>query len=437
MIERYSREPMRSLWTEQARLERWWQVELCVAQVLAEQGVIPQEDVQEIASRARYTLEEIEQRERETRHDVLAFVEVVARSVGPAGRWIHYGVTSSDIVDTALALQLRDSLEILLRDVREIREVVGFQARTYAWTPMIGRTHGVHAEPITLGVKWALCYDEFGRAERRLQWAKEEVSVGKISGAVGTYVHIDPEVEKKVCERLGLRYGASSQVVPRDRHALCMSVLATVASTVERWAMELRHLHRTEVKEVLESFAPGQKGSSAMPHKQNPVRLERLCGLARLLRGYAVAAWENVPLWHERDISHSSVERIIFPDGMILLDFMLGEFASLARTVRVDPQRMKENLERSQGRYASEALLLELVQRGLSRKEAYEIVQRVAFTSDSSGQPFWLAASQDPVMSKWLSEAQLQKLGSLEGYLRHVPAVFQRAGLELEGENCS
>jgi adenylosuccinate lyase len=325
---------------------------------------------------------------------------------------------------------LRESLDLLLQGVQEVKEAAAEQARRYAWTPMIGRTHGVHAEPITFGVKWALCYEEFSRAQERLRKAKEEAAVGKISGAVGTYAHLGAWVEERVCQKLGLGYGASSQVVPRDRHASCMAMLALVGASVERWATELRHLHRTEVGEAQESFAPGQKGSSAMPHKQNPVRLERLCGLARLLRGYGLAAWENVPLWHERDISHSSVERVIFPDATILLDFMLAEFAVLIRTLRVYPERMLQNLEISQGRYASESLLLELVRRGRSRKEAYEAVQQAAFASQQRQEPFWVSAAREPRIAKSLTAEEIEKLVSLEHYLRHVPEVYRRAGLK-------
>src|SRR6202790_1542962 len=328
---------------------------------MAQLGLIPEADAKAIRARGKFSVAEIFEIEKRTNHDLIAFLENVASYVGSEARWMHQGLTSSDILDTALAVQLVRSCDILLEDVAELREVIGQKARQYKYTPMIGRSHGVHAEPITFGLKMALMYDEFGRGEYRLRAARQEVAVGKLSGAVGTHAHLDPRVEAIVCEKLGLKPDPlSTQVIQRDRHGQFSANLAVVASSIDRWATEFRHLQRTEVLEVEEYFSPGQKGSSAMPHKRNPITGERLSGLARVIRGNAVAGFENVALWHERDISHSSVERVIFPDSCILMDYMLATLTELVAGLQVYPENMMENLEITKGLYFSQTILLEL-----------------------------------------------------------------------------
>src|SRR6202521_665233 len=346
---------------------------------MAQLGLIPKADANAIRVRGKFSVSEILDIEKRTNHDVIAFLENVASYIGPEARWMHQGLTSSDVLDTALAVQLCRSCDILLEDVAELREGIGQKARQHKKTPMIGRSHGIHAEPITFGLKMALMYDEFGRAKKRLSSARDEIAVGKLSGAVGTHAHLDPEVESIVCQKLGLKNDPlSTQVVQRDRHAQFSANLAVIASSIDRWATEFRHLQRTEVLEVEEYFSPGQKGSSAMPHKRNPITGERLSGLARVIRGNAVAALESVALWHERDISHSSVERIIFPDSCVLMDYMLATLTELVAGLQVYPDKMLENLGITKGLYFSQSILLELTRRGLERKSAYEAVQRAA-----------------------------------------------------------
>src|SRR5258708_7595895 len=342
MIRRYSREAMREIWTEENKFSIWLQIEI----LACEARKIPRKDLATIKRRAKFDVKRIAEIERTTNHDVVAFTTNVAEHVGPASRHIHEGLTSSDVVDTALAVQMIQAADILIEDVKRLRRVVARKAKKYKLTPMIGRTHGVHAEPITFGLKMVLMYDEFGRALERLQRARDTIAVGKISGAVGTYAHMDPKVEQYVCRKLGLKPDKiSTQIVQRDRHAEFMSAIAQVGCSIDRWALEFRHLQRTEVLEAEEYFAVGQKGSSAMPHKRNPITCERLCGLARVLRGNALAAMENVALWHERDISHSSVERIILPDSTTLLDYMLVTLADVVDGLLVYPERMKANLD--------------------------------------------------------------------------------------------
>src|SRR5256714_2984482 len=336
---------MRDIWADQRKFEIWLEIEILACEAMAELGQIPKDDAAEIRKGARFSIPEILEIEKRTNHDVIAFLENVASSVGPAARWIHQGLTSSDILDTTLAVQLNESCDILLADLKSLRTVIADQARRFKMTPMIGRSHGVHAEPITFGLKVPLMDDEFGRAEERLTQTRERIRVGKISGAVGTHAHVDPKVERAVCEKLGLNPATlSTQVVQRDRHAEFMTTLAIIASSIDRWATEFRHLQRTEVLEVEEYFGKGQKGSSAMPHKRNPITSERLSGLARVIRGNAVVALENVALWHERDISHSSAERIILPDSGILMDFMLHQLRNLVDRLQVYPERMQQNL---------------------------------------------------------------------------------------------
>ena len=380
MIQRYSRAAMREIWAEQRKLEIWLQIELLATEALVAEGLVPKADFEQIKSKAAFSIERCKELEKTLNHDVIAFTTNVAENIGgPASRWLHYGLTSSDVVDTAFAVQLVQSANILIQDVQELRKVVAAKARKYQFTPMIGRSHGIHAEPTTFGLKLAVMFDEFGRALNRLEVARHTVSVGKLSGAVGTSAHLSPKVEAFVCERLGLRPAPiATQVVQRDLHAEFMTVLALVGASIERWATEFRHLQRTEVLEAEEYFAAGQKGSSAMPHKRNPITGERLTGLARVLRGNTVAALENVALWHERDISHSSVERIIFPDSCTLLDYMLATLTKLVDGLIVYPENMERNLGLSLGLWNSQTVLLALIKKGLTREQAYELVQRNA-----------------------------------------------------------
>src|SRR5467141_2414881 len=370
---------MRELWSDERKFQIWLEIETLACEAMAEFGQIPKKDAAEIRKGARFSIPEIAKIEKRTNHDVIAFLENVAASVGPAARWIHQGLTSSDILDTTLAVQMTESAQILADDLAALRKTIGKQARRYKRTPMIGRSHGIHAEPITFGLKLALMFDEFGRAEERLQQTIERVRVGKLSGAVGTHAYVDPAVERAVCEKLGLKPATiSTQILQRDRHAEFLTTLALIASSIDRWATEFRHLQRTEVLEVEEFFAEGQKGSSAMPHKRNPITSERLSGLARVIRGNAVAALENVALWHERDISHSSAERIILPDSCILLDYMLAKLRDVVEKLQVYPDRMAENLALTKGLYFSQSILLALTRAGAERKAAYEAVQRAA-----------------------------------------------------------
>src|SRR6266446_304844 len=380
MIQRYSRAEMREIWSEQRKLEIWLQIELLASEALARQGLVPKKDFAQMKARATFKLERCKELERTLNHDVIAFTTNVAENIGaPASRWLHFGLTSSDIVDTAFAVQIAQSADILIGDVKALRKIIAVKARQYQFTPMIGRSHGIHAEPTTFGLKMALMYDEFGRALERLEAARHRVAVGKLSGAVGTSAHLSPKIEALVCRKLGLRPAPiATQVVQRDLHAEFISTLALVGASIERWATEFRHLQRTEVLEVEEFFAKGQKGSSAMPHKRNPITGERLTGLARVLRGNAVAALENIALWHERDISHSSVERIIFPDSCTLLDYMLVTLTKLVDGLIVYPENMKRNLELSLGLWNSQTVLLALIKKGLTREAAYELVQRNA-----------------------------------------------------------
>ncbi len=380
MIQRYSRPVMREIWSEQRKLEIWLQIELLASEALCADRLVPKKDFVQIKRRAAFSLDRCKELERTLNHDVIAFTTNVAENIGaPASRWLHYGLTSSDVGDTAFAVQMVQSADVLIDDVRVLRKAVAARARKHKFTPMIGRSHGIHAEPTTFGLKLALMHDEFGRALQRLEAARTAAAVGKLSGAVGTSAHLSPRIEAFVCRKLGLRPAPiATQVVQRDLHAEFMSALALVGASVERWATEFRHLQRTEVLEAEEFFAKGQKGSSAMPHKRNPITSERLSGLARVLRGNAVAALENVALWHERDISHSSVERIIFPDSCTLLDYMLVTLTKLVQGLIVYPENMKRNLALSLGMWNSQTVLLALIKKGLARERAYELVQRNA-----------------------------------------------------------
>ena len=421
---------MREIWDDSCKYSIWLEIEVLACEAMAELGLIPEADAQAIRARGRFSVPEILEIEKRTNHDVIAFLENVASYIGPEARWMHQGLTSSDVLDTALAVQLVRSCDILLEDVAKLREAVGQKARQYKETPMIGRSHGIHAEPITFGLKMALMYDEFGRAEQRLEAARKEVAVGKLSGAVGTHAHLDPKVEARVCEKLGLRADPlSTQVVQRDRHAQFSANLAVVASSMDRWATEFRHLQRTEVLELEEYFRPGQKGSSAMPHKRNPITGERLSGLARVIRGNAVAALENVALWHERDISHSSVERIIFPDSCILMDYMLATLTDSVDGLQVYPHHMLENLGITKGLYFSQSILLELTRRGLERKTAYEAVQRAAMATWQSQDDFLTEVRKVPEITSLIPPAELDQLCSLEQHFRYLDQAFRDVGL--------
>ena len=422
---------MRQLWSDQRKFEIWLEIEILACEEMARLGQIPADDATEIRKRARFSIQEINEIEKRTNHDVIAFLENVASSVGPAARWIHQGLTSSDILDTTLAVQLTQASKILIKDLAELRAAIATQARRFKMTPMIGRSHGVHAEPITFGLKLALMYDEFGRAEERLAQVTERIRVGKLSGAVGTHAHLDPEIERAVCERLGLKAAKlSTQIIQRDRHAEFSGTLALVGSSIDRWATEFRHLQRTEVLEVEEFFGEGQKGSSAMPHKRNPITGERLSGLARVLRGNAMVALENVALWHERDISHSSAERIILPDSCTLLDYMLFKLRELVEQLQVYPDRMRQNLESNKGLYYSQSILLALTKAGAERKQAYEAVQRAAMRTWKSEGSFAENAKREPEITASLSDSEIDSLCSLEVHLRHVDSTFRSLGLE-------
>ncbi len=430
MIDRYTRPPMRAVWSEEKKFATWLEIEVLACEALAELGQIPAEDARTIREKARFSIPEIDEIERRTQHDVIAFLENVAGYVGPAARWIHQGLTSSDILDTTLAVQMTAATDLLLADLDALRQTVAARAVEFKDVPMIGRSHGIHAEPVTFGLKLALMWDEFGRARERLLQTRARIAVGKLSGAVGTHAHLDPKVEKRVCERLGLAAAAlSTQVIQRDRHAEFMTTLALIASSVDRWATEFRHLQRTEVLEVEEFFGEGQKGSSAMPHKRNPITGERLSGLARVIRGHAVTALENVALWHERDISHSSAERIILPDACTLLDYMLDRLRRLVADLLVYPEHMARNMALTKGLYHSQSVLLELTRRGLERKTAYEAVQRAAMKTWRGEQPLAENLRAEPAVAEALSADEIGRLCSLEPHLRHVDATFRALGL--------
>jgi adenylosuccinate lyase len=422
---------MCKIWSDERKFQIWLEIEVLACEAMAELGQIPTEDAAEIRKRARFSIPEIAEIEKRTNHDVIAFLENVAGSVGPAARWIHQGLTSSDILDTTLAVQLTESCKILLDDVERLRAAIGKQALRFKMTPMIGRSHGVHAEPITFGLKLALMFDEFGRAEERLTQTRERIRVGKISGAVGTHAHVDPKIERAVCKKLGLKPATlSTQIVQRDRHAEFMTTLAVIGSSIDRWATEFRHLQRTEVLEAEELFSEGQKGSSAMPHKRNPITSERLSGLARVIRGNAMVSLENVALWHERDISHSSAERIILPDSCILLDYMLAKLRELIERLQVYPERMAQNLALTKGLYFSQSILLALTRAGADRKDAYEAVQRAAMKTWKGEGTFAENVKREPEIMEKLSVAEIDQLCSLDIHFQHVDATFKALGLD-------
>jgi len=430
MIERYTRPEMASIWDIEHRTQKWLEVELAVCDGLAEYGYIPREAAQTIRERARFDLQRMAELEKETRHAVMAFVRNVEENIGPEGRYVHYGITSYDVVDTALALLLRDSCDQLLARARRLAEVIARLAKEHKYTPMIGRTHGIHAEPITFGFKLAGWYDEMQRNLQRLHFAREMVSMGKVSGAVGIHANVDPRVEEYVCAKLGLKPApASTQIISRDVHATYLSTLGILAASLERFATELRNLQRTEILEVQEYFAPGQTGSSAMPHKRNPWNCETVSGLARVVRGYLIPALENIATWHERDLSNSSVERIILPDASILVDWMMWKLTDILEHLAVFPENMKRNMEKFGGLVFSEHVMLALVSKGLSREQAYKLVQRNAAKA-WEGVDFQQSLKEDEEVRRVLSEEEIDRCFDLQHHLRHLDVTFQRLGLE-------
>ncbi len=444
MITRYSRPEMRAIWTDENKLRLWLQIELLASEALVKEGVVPRADFAKIKRGADKWFANLpglvarqKELEKTLNHDVIGFTTAVAEKIHDnASRWFHFGLTSSDIIDTAFAVQMVQSGDILIQDVRTVRASIARQARKYKLTPCIGRSHGIHAEPTTFGLKLALMYDEFGRALERLASARKTAAVGKLSGAVGTSAHLSPRVEAYVCKQLGLRPAPiATQVVQRDIHAEFMTTLALVGASIERWAVEFRHLQRTEVLEAEEPFTKGQKGSSAMPHKRNPITWERLTGLARVLRGNAVAALENVALWHERDISHSSVERIIFPDSCTLLDYMFGLLIRLMDGLAVYPENMKRNLGLSLGMWNSQTVLLALIKKGLTRETAYELVQDAAMKTwevkhaGRDDADFVEQLKSDPAVARHFKPGELEKLCSLDFHFKDVNRRFKKLGL--------
>ncbi len=431
MIPRYSRPEMVALWSDVARLRRWRNVELYALEGMVEAGLAPAQALQECRERAgdfeEADIARIDQIERTTKHDVIAFLTFVEERVGPSARFLHMGMTSSDVLDTSLSVCLVEAVDRLLEGVKRCKAAIKAQALAHKRTMTIGRSHGIHAEPISFGHKLAIWFDELGRAETRLRAARETVAVGKISGAVGTFAHLPPSVEAHVCKKLGLQPApASSQVIQRDRHAEYFSAIALLGASIEKFAVEIRHLQRTEVREAEEPFTAGQKGSSAMPHKRNPILSENLTGLARLLRGYALSAIEDVPLWHERDISHSSVERVIGPDATVTCDFMLHRFAGLMENLRVYPERMAQNMELLGGVIHSQTLLLELARRGMDRQAAYVLVQRNAMRVYEENVTFKDALLADADLLQKMSSQEITGLFSLEPHLKNVDAIFER-----------
>ncbi len=430
MIPRYTRPAMAAIWTDENKFTVWLQIEILACEALHKLGQVPAADLKRIQRRAKFEVTRIDEIEREVNHDVIAFLTNVAEHVGPSSRFIHKGLTSSDVIDTALAVQMVQAADLLIADVKLLRKAVAGQARKHKFTPMIGRSHGIHAEPITFGLKMALMYDEFGRALQRLEAARAAVRVGQLSGAVGTHAHLDPKVEAYVCKKLNLRPAPiSTQILQRDLHAEYLNTLALVAASIERWATEFRHLQRTEVREVEEYFGEGQKGSSAMPHKRNPILGERLCGMARLVRGYALTGMENVALWHERDISHSSAERVILPDATLALDYMLAKLEFVVRTLVVFPKNMQKNLDLTRGLIHSQQVLLMLTEKGVSREVSYKMVQRNAMQAWETGEQLKELLRKDAEVMKAVTEADLKRVFDIKTHFRDVTRTFKAVGL--------
>ena len=430
MIPRYSLPQMSAVWQDESKFSKFLEIEVLTCEAYAKLGKIPKEAARRIRRRAKFDLKRVNKLEETTQHDVVAFVSCAGESLGPYAKYLHIGLTSSDLLDTTLALQSKEAAEILIEDLERLLKALAKKARLYKDMVCMGRTHGVHAEPTTFGLKLALMYDETQRNLERLNWAKKFISVGKLSGAVGTYSNIDPRVEAYVCGKLGLRAArVSTQIISRDIHAEFINVLALVGSSLEKFATEIRHLQRTEVLEVEEPFGRGQKGSSAMPHKRNPVICERVCGLSRILRANALVALENVSLWHERDISHSSAERVIFPDSTIALDYMLNKFIEVIEGLKVYPENMLENLVRTKGLIFSQRLLLMLMDKGLKRSTAYDLVQALAMKSWEEKLNFKDLVSRDKGLANYLSAKEIESCFELDYYLRNVDKIFKRMGL--------
>ncbi|NNU93417.1 adenylosuccinate lyase [Geobacillus sp. NFOSA3] len=430
MIERYTRPEMGAIWTEENRFKAWLEVEILACEAWAELGVIPKEDVELIRKNASFDIQRIKEIEEETRHDVVAFTRAVSETLGEERKWVHYGLTSTDVVDTALSYLLKQANEILLKDLENFIQVLKEKAQEHKYTVMMGRTHGVHAEPTTFGLKMALWYAEMQRNLERFKQAAETVRVGKISGAVGTYANIDPFVEQYVCEKLGLKPALiSTQTLQRDRHAYYMATLALIATSIEKFAVEIRGLQKSEVREVEEFFAKGQKGSSAMPHKRNPIGSENMTGMSRVLRGYMLTAYENVPLWHERDISHSSAERIILPDATIALNYMLNRFTNIVKNLKVYPENMKKNMDRTLGLIYSQRVLLSLIDAGMTREEAYDLVQPKAMEAWEKQVPFRSLIEADERITSRLTKEQIDDCFDYHYHLKHVDTIFERLGL--------
>jgi adenylosuccinate lyase len=430
MIARYTRPAMGRIWEDHNKFQIWLDIEILACEAQADLGVIPREAVEVIRAKATFDVGRIDEIEREVKHDVIAFLTNVGEHVGPEARFIHLGMTSSDILDTCLSIQMKQAGEMLLAGLERLSDVLARRAKEFKTTIMVGRTHGIHAEPTTFGLKLALWYDETRRNIERLRSAVDRISVGQISGAVGTYEHLSPKVEEYVCARLGLKPApVSTQILQRDRHAEFLTVLAIAGSSLEKFATEIRHLQRTEVLEAEEYFAKGQKGSSAMPHKRNPITCERVAGLSRVLRGNALASMENVSLWHERDITHSSVERIIVPDSCILLDYMVALMTDVLDRLIVYPEHMRENLDRTHGLIFSQAVLLALTNKGMKREDAYRLVQTAAMEVWRSGKDFRATLEAVPEVSGLLSAGELVGIFDLDKSIRNVDEIFQRAGL--------
>ncbi|MCD8787025.1 adenylosuccinate lyase [Staphylococcus gallinarum] len=430
MIERYSREEMSNIWTDQNRYEAWLEVEILACEAWSKLGYIPEEDVKKIRQNAKVNVERAQEIEQETRHDVVAFTRQVSETLGEERKWVHYGLTSTDVVDTALSYVIKQANDIIEKDLERFIEVLAQKAKDYKYTLMMGRTHGVHAEPTTFGVKMALWYTEMQRNLERFKRVREEIEVGKMSGAVGTFANIPPEIEAYVCEHLGIDTApVSTQTLQRDRHAYYIATLALIGTSLEKFAVEIRNLQKTETREVEEAFAKGQKGSSAMPHKRNPIGSENITGIARVIRGYVTTAYENVPLWHERDISHSSAERIMLPDVTIALDYALNRFTNIVDRLTVYEDNMKTNIDKTFGLIYSQRVLLALINKGMAREAAYDSVQPKAMESWQTKTPFRTLIEQDDAITSQLSKEELDECFNPEHHLNQVDTIFERAGL--------
>ncbi|WP_088103331.1 adenylosuccinate lyase [Halalkalibacter urbisdiaboli] len=431
MIERYTRPEMGAIWTEENRYRAWLEVEIVACEAWSELGEIPKEDVEKIRKNASFDVNRILEIEEETRHDVVAFTRAVSETLGEERKWVHYGLTSTDVVDTALSYLLKQANQILADDLDRFLTILKNKALEHKYTVMMGRTHGVHAEPTTFGLKLALWYEEMKRNIERFKHAAEGVRVGKLSGAVGTFANIDPKIEAFVCEKLGLKAAPiSTQTLQRDRHADYMSTLALIATSIEKFAVEIRGLQKSETREVEEFFAKGQKGSSAMPHKRNPIGSENMTGLARVIRGYMMTAYENVPLWHERDISHSSAERVIIPDATIALNYMLNRFGNIVKNLTVFPENMKRNMTRTYGLIYSQRVLLSLIDKGMVREEAYDLVQPKAMEAWEKGIQFRELVEAEDRITSVLSKEEIEECFDYNHHMKHVDTIFTRVGLE-------